>query len=80
VNKLRRIFLDPHYAEEGDIHVFMDDHIEWDKMLDIVSKKCDVIAKEDYLLFNGDYKKYEYDRAVAGGLTDTTMMIARRLR
>ena len=31
IGKFKRIF-NPRYANEGDIHVWEDDHIEWDKI------------------------------------------------
>jgi SAM-dependent methyltransferase len=80
INKLRRIFIDPHYAEEGDIHVFRDDHIEWYKISDVVSQKCDIITREDYLLCSGNYKYDEYIKYKNTGLVDTTVFVARRTK
>jgi SAM-dependent methyltransferase len=37
-------------GDYGDIHVFMHDHIEWENIASHMSKGCDVIAKEDYLV------------------------------
>ena len=38
IGKVKRIF-NPKYANEGDIHVWDDDHIEWDIIDKIMSKK-----------------------------------------
>lgn len=35
---------------EGDIHVFKDDHIEWDLIDDVLKSKCSIIRKTDYLV------------------------------
>src|SRR5205823_2480921 len=32
VHRVRRVF-DPKHANEGDIHVWPDDHIEWDRIV-----------------------------------------------
>ena len=37
-----RKFINPRYRREGDIHVFPDDHIEWDKIIEVVEKKSNV--------------------------------------
>ena len=38
IGKVKRIF-NPKYANEGDIHVWDDDHIEWDIIDKIMSEK-----------------------------------------
>ena len=35
---------------EGDIHVFKDDHIEWNQVEELLLKQCVTIKKEDYLV------------------------------
>jgi ubiquinone/menaquinone biosynthesis C-methylase UbiE len=57
--------VNPRYEEEGDIHVWPDDHIEWDKIEKLLSEENqEILIKEDYLLFkpkydNGIYKKFK---------------------
>lgn len=53
--RIKRI-QNPRYREEGDIHVFLDDHIEWDKIENLfIKEKCEIILKEDYLRYRGSY-------------------------
>jgi|TARA_B110000459_G_C16613419_1_gene497456 ubiquinone/menaquinone biosynthesis C-methylase UbiE len=62
IGKIKRIF-NPKYANEGDIHVWPDDHIEWDLIDDVIAaagfKK---ILQNDFLLYNNNYKKEVYDK------------------
>ena len=55
ITKIRQI-INPRYEIEGDIHVWPDDRIEWDKIEDLlVSQGCELILKEDYLLYRNGY-------------------------
>ena len=62
IDKFKRIF-NPRYANEGDIHVWEDDHIEWDKidsmMLALIFKK---VLQNDFLLYNSNYKDEIYNK------------------
>lgn len=49
---LIKIFIDHRHQREGDIHVWKDDHIEWDKILKIASKNCKIVENKDYLMYN----------------------------
>jgi ubiquinone/menaquinone biosynthesis C-methylase UbiE len=76
-HKLRRL-LDPRHTNEGDIHVWPDDHIEWSKIRGLLeSLGFEVIRDEDYLLYRGRYRPEAYDRFV-GRCTDTKVMIFRK--
>tara|TARA_B100000768_G_scaffold67442_1_gene64867 strand:+ start:8144 stop:8929 length:786 start_codon:yes stop_codon:yes gene_type:complete len=56
IGKVKRIF-DPKYANEGDIHVWDDDHIEWDIIDKIMSEKgLKKVLQNDFLLYNKNYK------------------------
>lgn len=60
-----RVMINPKYRPEGDIHVFPDDHIEWDKIEKLLTTHdCEIVLKEDYLAYSGYpldiYRKYEY--------------------
>jgi len=58
---LRRI-ANPRYKREGDIHVWPDDHIEWDRIEDLLGREgLDIVLKKDYLLFRDGYKTDVYD-------------------
>lgn len=64
VGKIRRWF-NPKYSNEGDIHVWKDDRIEFHRIEEILTRLgFEVVWSEDYLHFNKlyrpeIYKKYE---------------------
>jgi ubiquinone/menaquinone biosynthesis C-methylase UbiE len=77
VHRLRRVF-NPRYTNEGDIHVFPDDHIEWPKIADLMARAgFETIADEDYLLNRTLYRREVYE-AYAGRCTDMKLMIFRK--
>ena len=56
-------FVDPRYRPEGDIHVFKDDHIEWDRVAAVLeSSGAEIVAEEDYLLFRRGFDESVYER------------------
>ena len=60
ITKFRRMF-DKKYSYEGDIHVWPDDHIEWNKIDEILSSnRVKRLHNYDYLLFRGGYKESIY--------------------
>lgn len=70
VAKFRRL-RNPRYAQEGDIHVWPDDHIEWSKIDKLLSDTgFDCVHSEDYLVSNTLYRQPVYDRYV-NRCTDT---------
>lgn len=78
VHRVRRIF-NPRYTNEGDIHVFPDDHIEWPKIEALLGKLgFETIAKEDYLLNRALYRPEVYQQ-YRDRCTDTRMMQFRKL-
>jgi ubiquinone/menaquinone biosynthesis C-methylase UbiE len=77
VHRLRRVF-DPKYANEGDIHVWPDDHIEWPKVREAMSEAgCEVVMEEDYLLYRGLYRREVYER-YSDRCTDTKAIVFRK--
>ena len=51
-----RRLINPRYKREGDIHVWPDDHIEWDKIEQLVIEEgLEIVMKEDYLLYKSGY-------------------------
>jgi ubiquinone/menaquinone biosynthesis C-methylase UbiE len=75
-HKLVRIF-NPRHTNEGDIHVWPDDHIEWASIVQLLAGRgFRVVAEEDYLLFRSTYREEVYRRYL-GRCTDTRMMIFR---
>lgn len=78
VHKVRRLF-NPRYTNEGDIHVFADDHIEWDRIEAVLTEAgFETVATEDYLLNRSLYRPEVYER-YRDRCTDTRMMIFRKL-
>jgi hypothetical protein len=77
LHRIRRIF-DPRYSNEGDIHVWPDDHIEWSKIKDLLARLgFEVVLEEDYLLNRSLYRPEVYER-YRGRCTDTKVMIFRK--
>ena len=64
VHKVRRLF-DPRHTNEGDIHVWPDDHVEWPKIVALLEDEgFEILFSEDYLLFRERhrievYRQYE---------------------
>lgn len=62
---LVRRFINPKYHREGDIHVFGDDHIEWDKVeKEFICNQGEIIYSKDYLLYNRKYNESVYNRYI----------------
>ena len=59
-----RLLINPKYQVEGDIHVWADDHIEWDKIKTVFQENnCEVLKEEDFLLYNKDFKKEVWEES-----------------
>jgi len=75
--KLRRI-IHPRYTSEGDIHTFPDDHIEWDKIENLLTTQgCEIVLKEDYLLYKRGYS-IEIYQEYNNKCNDMRLLIARK--
>ncbi len=62
INRLKRA-LNPRYSNEGDIHVWPDDHVDWREIEKIlVETGCRVLVSENYLLFRRGYREEVYAR------------------
>ena len=60
--KLRRALIDPHYSNEGDIHVWPDDHIQWEAISEQLSDQgFETLFAEDYLVCRGSYRQEVYE-------------------
>jgi ubiquinone/menaquinone biosynthesis C-methylase UbiE len=74
---LRRL-ANPRYKREGDIHVWPDDHIEWDRIEQVLrSQGFEILMKHDYLLYKAIYDLrvyHEYKDRCA----DERVLIARK--
>ena len=77
VDRVHRIF-DPRYTNEGDIHVWPDDHIEWSKIDKCLSTAgFDCVHSEDYLVARKLYRPSIYSHYV-GRCTDMRNRFYRR--
>ncbi|OQA31899.1 MAG: hypothetical protein BWY55_00196 [archaeon ADurb.Bin336] len=55
-----KTFVDKRYKREGDIHVWIDDHINWKKIRALSKKHCKIILEEDYLMYKQKVGLKEY--------------------
>jgi 2-polyprenyl-3-methyl-5-hydroxy-6-metoxy-1,4-benzoquinol methylase len=77
VHRLRRLF-NPRHSNEGDIHVWADDHIEWGEIAALMADlNFEVLVEEDYLLNRSLYRPEVYLR-YANRCSDTKLMVFRK--
>jgi len=74
---LTKLFVNRRYEREGDIHVWPDDYVVWDKILEIVCGQCVLVRDEDYLFYRpkGGVALYERFRARC---SDMKFVVARK--
>ena len=61
--KLRRLLIDPKYSNEGDIHVWPDDHIEWPAIgAELAGRGFEPLFEEDYLVCRAGYRPEVYEQ------------------
>lgn len=73
-----RRLINPRYKREGDIHVWPDDHIEWDKIEQLViAEGLEIVLKEDYLLYKSGYDVDVYNE-YKDKCADERLLIARK--
>lgn len=73
-----RLLINPRYNEEGDIHVFPDDHIEWDRIEELLREEgCEIVERSDYLLFRSGCDEAVY-RDYATRCSDMRLIAARK--
>ena len=69
-------FINPRYQPEGDIHVYPDDHIEWNKVATaLVASGVEIVSESDYLLFKRGYDQVVYEK-YKDKTSDTHFLIA----
>jgi len=55
------IFIDPRHKREGDIHVWKDDHINWEEIFELTKKiGLKTVIDQDYLLYSPKISIEEY--------------------
>lgn len=73
-----KFFINQRYQREGDLHVWDDDHLDWDKIREIFkNNNCEIIKEVDYLMYqlkSGEmiYNKYKESTS------DTKYVIVRK--
>jgi len=73
-----RRLMNPRYKREGDIHVWPDDHIEWDKIEQLLtSESFEIVLKKDYLLYKSNYDPEIYNE-YKDQCADERVLIARK--
>jgi SAM-dependent methyltransferase len=79
VHILRRL-RNPRYKREGDIHVWSDDRIEWERIEQILAARhFEIVLKQDYLVCSNLYNLDVYNR-YKDKCTDQRLLIARKIR
>ena len=77
ISKIRQI-INPRCQPEGDIHVWPDDHIEWNKIDNLlIIHGCTIVLKEDYLLYREGCPVNIY-QAYKSKCNDARVLIARK--
>lgn len=78
IDRIIRMFINPRYQREGDIHVFKDDHIEWGAIRDqLHAHGVILVEEEDYLLYRRSYDRGTYD-AWKGRIGDMHLFIGKK--
>jgi hypothetical protein len=73
-----RHIVNPRYASQGDIHVWPEDHIDWDEIKGVLAKlECRIILDQDYLLYRRGYDLSVYDE-YRDKVNDVKLLVARK--
>ncbi|MEJ2326502.1 MAG: class I SAM-dependent methyltransferase [Chromatiaceae bacterium] len=77
VRRLRRL-INPRYMPEGDIHVWPDDHIEWERIEEVFADAdCETVYCDDYLNYASHCPQELHER-YRHRCTDMRVMAVRR--
>jgi SAM-dependent methyltransferase len=69
---------DWYWGTEGDIHVWEEDHIDWDRIEQrLQASGCEIVRRHDYLSFHAGYSQAVYER-FREDCSDMRMLTARR--
>lgn len=72
-------FVNSRYKTEGDIHVWPDDHIEWDKIKNVIKENnAEIICEEDYLLYYPKISVEKYEEFMEK-CNDTKLIVIKKL-
>jgi SAM-dependent methyltransferase len=74
-----RLLLDPRYIEEGDLHVWPDDHVETDKLVSLLENEgFAIVRRQDYLLYRRGCPQALYD-GYKDRCSDTCLLVAKKI-
>jgi ubiquinone/menaquinone biosynthesis C-methylase UbiE len=68
----------PKQSDHGDIHVYKHDHVEWEKIADILLRSCDILTEKDYLVCRERSENPTVWRKWQGKCRDMRYIIARK--
>lgn len=73
-----RLWQDPRWMPEGDLHIWPDDHIEWARVEEVLAASgCRPLVSEEYLLFESRYQRSVWD-SWRTRTSDMRLLIARK--
>ncbi len=73
-----RRWFDPRWMPEGDLHIWPDDHVEWDRVEAVLRDAgCEIVAVEDHLAYEPRFDRATWER-YRSVVADTRMCLARR--
>jgi ubiquinone/menaquinone biosynthesis C-methylase UbiE len=79
IHILRRL-RNPRYKREGDIHVWPDDRIEWNRIEQVLAQhRFETVLKQDYLVCTNLYNLEIYQQ-YKDKVADQRLLIARKMR
>lgn len=71
---------DPRWMPEGDLHIWPDDHVDWEAVEStLVRRGCEVVERVDYLAYEPRYRRDAWERARGERVVDTRRLVARKL-
>lgn len=69
---------DPRWMPEGDLHIWPDDHVEWDRVeARLNACGCETVLVEDHLAYEPRFDRAAWERA-RRTVADTRVLVARR--
>lgn len=71
---------DPRWMPEGDLHIWPDDHVDWDAVeRTLVRAGCEVVERVDYLAYEPRYRREAWEAARRERVADTRRLVARKV-
>lgn len=69
---------DPRWMPEGDLHIWPDDHVEWDRIETVLRETgCEVLERDDHLGYEPRFDPATWER-YRTRVADTRVLLARR--